>query len=88
MGLRCAPGRELLLDAEDRPLDLKGQLVGLPIQGFAAIMEPIEKLWTAIEKTGIYNPVALSAMKATIGKKEPVEPAYKPPTEEIWTFIH
>ena len=40
--LRRAPGRVLLLDAEDRPLDLKRQLVGLPIRGLAAIVEPVE----------------------------------------------
>jgi hypothetical protein len=32
----------LLLDAQDHPLDLKWQLVGLPVRCLAAIVEPIE----------------------------------------------
>lgn len=40
--LRHASGWEVLLDAENRPLDLKRQLVGLPIRRLAAVVEPIE----------------------------------------------
>jgi hypothetical protein len=40
--LRCAPGRELFLDPEDRPLDLERQLVGLAVRGLAAVVESIE----------------------------------------------
>jgi len=40
--LGCAPGGVLLLDPEDRPLDLERQLVALPVGGLAAVVQPIE----------------------------------------------
>ena len=40
--LRRAPGGVLLLEAEDRPLDLKRELIGLPVRRSAAVVQPVE----------------------------------------------
>ena len=48
--LRRAPGRVLLLDAQDGAFDLEGQLVGMPIGPAAAIVERVEAaLLVAVE---------------------------------------
>ena len=38
----CAPGRMFPFDAQDRPFDLEGQLVGVTVRSAAAIVEGVE----------------------------------------------